>query len=134
MIRRPPRSTRTDTLFPDTPLFRSSFSHGLAVIWSSPERTSTLTSLPPSRRAERQQSIAVLPPPSTSTRLPTFVTWPKETLASQTRPTWMFDAPSRRTGRSRWRPRGGPVSQPREPNREREAEVRGGLLGVGLGG
>src|SRR3546814_904914 len=23
MIRRPPRSTRTDTLFPDTPLFRS---------------------------------------------------------------------------------------------------------------
>src|SRR3546814_19494134 len=26
MIRRPPRSTRTDTLFPDTTLFRSSFS------------------------------------------------------------------------------------------------------------
>src|SRR3546814_15484704 len=25
MIRRPPRSTRTDTLFPDTTLFRSSF-------------------------------------------------------------------------------------------------------------
>src|SRR3546814_14919866 len=25
MIRRPPRSTRTDTLFPDTPLFRSLF-------------------------------------------------------------------------------------------------------------
>src|SRR3546814_13876720 len=28
MIRRPPRSTRTDTLFPDTTLFRSSF-----VVW-----------------------------------------------------------------------------------------------------
>src|SRR3546814_13188610 len=28
MIRRPPRSTRTDTLFPDTTLFRSSRRHG----------------------------------------------------------------------------------------------------------
>src|SRR3546814_324973 len=28
MIRRPPRSTRTDTLFPYTPLFRSVFSQG----------------------------------------------------------------------------------------------------------
>src|SRR3546814_10727501 len=27
MIRRPPRSTRTDTLFPDTTLFRSARSH-----------------------------------------------------------------------------------------------------------
>src|SRR3546814_3611923 len=27
MIRRPPRSTRTDTLFPYTPLFRSAFHH-----------------------------------------------------------------------------------------------------------
>src|SRR3546814_14987362 len=27
MIRRPPRSTRTDTLFPYTTLFRSSFAH-----------------------------------------------------------------------------------------------------------
>src|SRR3546814_5326784 len=30
MIRRPPRSTRTDTLFPYTPLFRSIFTPGLA--------------------------------------------------------------------------------------------------------
>src|SRR3546814_3440811 len=29
MIRRPPRSTRTDTLFPYTTLFRSRFSHAL---------------------------------------------------------------------------------------------------------
>src|SRR3546814_6765351 len=28
MIRRPPRATRTDTLFPDTTLFRSSSLHG----------------------------------------------------------------------------------------------------------
>src|SRR3546814_3120533 len=31
MIRRPPRSTRTDTLFPYTTLFRSCFSHRLWV-------------------------------------------------------------------------------------------------------
>src|SRR3546814_3315652 len=31
MIRRPPRSTRTDTLFPYTPLFRSDRRHRLAV-------------------------------------------------------------------------------------------------------
>src|SRR3546814_1819706 len=31
MIRRPPRSTRTDTLFPYTTLFRSRFPHGVAV-------------------------------------------------------------------------------------------------------
>src|SRR3546814_1128925 len=30
MIRRPPRSTRTDTLFPYTTLFRSSSSHAIA--------------------------------------------------------------------------------------------------------
>src|SRR3546814_9855790 len=30
MIRRPPRSTRTDTLFPYTTLFRSLFAHRLA--------------------------------------------------------------------------------------------------------
>src|SRR3546814_11931132 len=32
MIRRPPRSTRTDTLFPDTALFRSGFELGLGEI------------------------------------------------------------------------------------------------------
>src|SRR3546814_5322075 len=31
MIRRPPRSTRTDTLFPYTTLFRSGFEHGNGV-------------------------------------------------------------------------------------------------------
>ena len=46
----------------------SSFSHGEAFISSKPLRTMTLTSVPPRRRAERQQSIAVLPPPRTMTR------------------------------------------------------------------
>src|SRR3546814_9153865 len=31
MIRRPPRSTRTDTLFPYTTLFRSATQHGLGI-------------------------------------------------------------------------------------------------------
>ncbi len=48
----------------------SSFSQGDAFISSKPERTITFTSSPPSRREVRQQSIAVLPPPSTITRLP----------------------------------------------------------------
>src|SRR5260221_498568 len=60
----------------------SSFSQGLAFISSKPERTMTFTSSPPRRRAVRQQSIAVLPPPSTITRRPIFSTWPNETEAS----------------------------------------------------
>src|SRR3546814_6248476 len=35
MIRRPPRSTRTDTLFPYTTLFRSSSSSCPPTVWSS---------------------------------------------------------------------------------------------------
>src|SRR3546814_14973480 len=43
MIRRPPRSTRTDTLFPYTTLFRSRFSFtpsnpGVAVGWRKPDQ------------------------------------------------------------------------------------------------
>src|SRR3546814_1227003 len=35
MIRRPPRSTRTDTLFPYTTLFRSSSAKSIGMKWSS---------------------------------------------------------------------------------------------------
>ncbi len=86
----------------------SSFSHGEAFISSKPERTITFTSLEPRRRAERQQSIAVLPPPSTMTRGCTCVTWPKDTDASQSMPMWTCAADSLRPGRSRSRPRGAP--------------------------
>ena len=86
----------------------SSFSHGLAFISSNPERTITFTSSPPRRFDERQQSIAVLPPPSTITRLPIFVVWPNETLESQSMPMWMLAAASLRPGMSRSRPRGAP--------------------------
>ena len=86
----------------------SSFSQGDAFISSKPLRTITFTSVPPSRRAERQQSIAVLPPPSTITRLPTLVMCPNETDASQSMPMWMLAAASARPGSSRLRPRGAP--------------------------
>src|SRR3546814_9252631 len=36
MIRRPPRSTRTDTLFPDTTLFRSICRFGPRLRWPKP--------------------------------------------------------------------------------------------------
>ena len=58
----------------------SSFSHGLAFIVAKGERTTTFTSSPPSRRAVRQQSIAVLPPPRTMTRLPIFAVCSNATL------------------------------------------------------
>ena len=64
----------------------SSFSQGLAFISSKPERTITLTSSPPMRFEVRQQSMAVLPPPSTMTRLPILVVWPKDTEDSQSMP------------------------------------------------
>ena len=67
----------------------------------------------PRRRAGatlRQQSIAVLPPPSTTTRLPIFVVWPNDTLDEP------VDADvdvrrrlARGPGTSRSRPRGAPL-------------------------
>src|SRR3546814_16535289 len=41
MIRRPPRSTRTDTLFPYTPLFRSNFDARLSSAYSEDTRKRT---------------------------------------------------------------------------------------------
>ncbi len=75
---------------------------------SKVERTITFTSSAPSRRAERQQSIAVLPPPSTMTRGFTRVTWPKYTEASQSMPMWMSALASWRPGTLSSRPRGAP--------------------------
>ncbi len=86
----------------------SSFSQGEAFISSKPERTMTFTSSPPRRFEDRQQSMAVLPPPSTITRLPILSVWPKETEDSQSMPMWMFFAASLRPGMSRSRPRGAP--------------------------
>ena len=86
----------------------SSFSQGDAFISSKPDRTMTFTSSPPSLRAERQQSIAVLPPPRTMTFLPILSMWPNEIDDSQSMPIWMFFAASSRPGSCRSRPRGAP--------------------------
>src|SRR3546814_10023826 len=45
MIRRPPRSTRTDTLFPDTTLFRSTGLIILAILFFSPQSMFLLSEL-----------------------------------------------------------------------------------------
>src|SRR3546814_8129518 len=50
MIRRPPRSTRTDTLFPYTTLFRSPWER------PSPSRSTCVWSRPPTRRSEEHTS------------------------------------------------------------------------------
>ncbi len=86
----------------------SSFSQGEAFISSKPERTITFTSSPPRRLLVRQQSMAVLPPPSTMTRLAILSICPKETLESQSMPMWICLAASLRPGISRSRPRGAP--------------------------
>ena len=68
----------------------SSISQGDAFITRRGERTVTFTSMPPSRSAVRQQSMAVLPPPITTTRLPTVCTCSKATEVSQSMPMWML--------------------------------------------
>src|SRR3546814_6569107 len=53
MIRRPPRSTRTDTLFPYTTLFRSRRRRRQALPWLQPESL---------RRSAESQSLPLRPP------------------------------------------------------------------------
>src|SRR3546814_2112433 len=60
MIRRPPRSTRTDTLFPDTTLFRSS---------STPCRISTRPAGPASPATDLQKDGAMNSPATAMTLL-----------------------------------------------------------------
>src|SRR3546814_20160731 len=59
MIRRPPRSTRTDTLFPYTTLFRSlPFPPAGCFPSSSPQPLRGVAPLPPYRRHQRAASTA----------------------------------------------------------------------------
>ena len=76
----------------------SSSSHSDALKKPRGLRAMTLTLSAPSRRLVRQQSIAVLPTPMMSTRLPTLSMWPKATDSSQAMPIWMFAAPASRPG------------------------------------
>src|SRR3546814_127380 len=62
MIRRPPRSTRTDTLFPYTTLFRS---HGApAVSCSDPRRTDWLHIATEERTSRREDRYGPFPIPT----------------------------------------------------------------------
>src|SRR3546814_5102900 len=54
MIRRPPRSTRTDTLFPYTTLFRSPIRASKARYYVDPRFTSRILAPPPPARTPRR--------------------------------------------------------------------------------
>ena len=82
---------------------------GEAFIVSKALRTMTFTSSPPRRLAVLQQSIAVLPPPKTTTRFPIFDVCPNATLINQSMPMWKFSPTSSLPGILRSRPRGAPV-------------------------
>src|SRR3546814_12025880 len=66
MIRRPPRSTRTDTLFPYTTLFRSQLQHALqhigddrGVIALPQQGMARLDAMIPSEFAEQRQFVGI---------------------------------------------------------------------------
>src|SRR3546814_18511540 len=61
MIRRPPRSTHTDTLFPDTPLFRSACSRGRPTIFTVPPSYWTARSTGRPLRSRPATSVWLLP-------------------------------------------------------------------------
>ena len=86
----------------------SSSSHGEALKYLRVLRAMTLTSVAPSRLAERQQSIAVLPTPMMSTRLPTLSTWPKWIDSSHSMPMKIWSV-SWRPGISSSLPLGAPL-------------------------
>ena len=86
----------------------SSSSHGEALKYFRVLRAITLTSVAPSRFDDRQQSIAVLPTPMISTRLPTDSTWPKWIDSSQSMPMKIWSV-SWRPGISSSLPFGAPL-------------------------
>src|SRR3546814_7728582 len=60
MIRRPPRSTRTDTLFPYTTLFRSASCAAAGAATSNPAPASTASDTPPRNRAPIPNPLSVM--------------------------------------------------------------------------
>src|SRR3546814_12193753 len=61
MIRRPPRSTRTDTLFPYTTLFRSQYQEHHALLGLHGGKPGTVVLGPVLRLHKRRQRLAQLP-------------------------------------------------------------------------
>src|SRR3546814_19664548 len=98
MIRRPPRSTRTDTLFPYTTLFRSQFGQcgdahpSASVSYATPSRRHAETSVLRIRHA-----IVIGPtPPGTGVIAPAWIAEPSKSTS-----------PTRRTDESRGGKEGG---------------------------
>src|SRR3546814_20287264 len=60
MIRRPPRSTRTDPLFPYTTLFRSAAPAGASTLASAPVASTPDTALEPAKPASQQAAPATV--------------------------------------------------------------------------
>ena len=87
----------------------SSSSHSEALKNWRGLRAITFTSVAPRRSDDRQQSIAVLPTPMISTRLPIFSRCLNATDSSQSMPMWMLAAPCWRPGRSSSLPLGAPL-------------------------
>ena len=87
----------------------SSSSHGDALKCLRPRRAMTFTSVAPTRLAERQQSMAVLPTPMMITRGSILSKCPKCTLASHSMPMCTCDGASQRPGRSSSLPLGAPL-------------------------
>ena len=67
----------------------SSSSQGEALKKRRGRRAITLMSLPPKRRDDRQQSMAVLPTPMINTLSPIESMWPKARDSSQSIPMWI---------------------------------------------
>src|SRR3546814_15430224 len=72
MIRRPPRSTRTDTLFPYTTLFRSQGRHRaqLRLVWPQVSRAGTHHRTPDRGRAPRDHAPHQAPGALVDPRVP----------------------------------------------------------------
>src|SRR3546814_4496717 len=66
MIRRPPRSTRTDTRFPYTTLFRSDCLSGYSCSSGTCAVTGSQPSAPPQSQAPASQTPSQSPPPPAS--------------------------------------------------------------------
>ena len=86
----------------------SSSSHTEALKKPRGLRAMTLTLSAPSRRLVRQQSMAVLPTPMMSTRLPILSMWPKATDSSQAMPMCTLAAAASRPGSFSSLPLGAP--------------------------
>src|SRR3546814_13775266 len=87
MRRRPPRSTRTDTLFPYTTLFRSDFKLQGRIHHHSPLRAAPATDLAYTTESQRQGRAVTIEQVNNELqdirqRVPDFLEWPELRVAN----------------------------------------------------